>query len=49
MREDRLWENIWVVVTGKGLQAESFQQTLQNKTVGRQKIFSQLFLTNHIK
>ena len=29
--EDRLRENSWVMVAGKGLQAESFQPNLQNK------------------
>ena len=29
--EDRLWEKSWVVVAGKGMQAESFQQNLPNK------------------
>ena len=46
--EDRLWENSWVVVGGKGLRAESFQQNLQNKSVGREKTFLQTFLINHV-
>ena len=39
--EDRLWENNWVVVAGRGFQAESCQQkNLQNKPVGLKQTFS---------
>ena len=37
------------VVAGKGLHAESFQQNLQNKSVGRDETFLQTFLTNHVE
>ena len=36
-------------VAGKGLQAESFQQNLQNKSVGREETFLQTFLSNHVE
>ena len=42
-------KNSLVVVAGKGLQAESFQQNLQNKSVGREETFSQTFLKNHVE
>ena len=42
-------ENIWVVVAGKGLQAESFQQNLQNKRVAREETLLQTFLINHVE
>ena len=47
--EDKLWENSWVVVARKGLQAESFQKNLQNKSVGREETFLQTFLINHFE
>ena len=54
--EDRLSENSWVKgaaggreVAGKGLRAESFQQSLQNKSVGREETFLQTFLINHVE
>ena len=47
--EDRFRENSWVVVAEKGVRAESFQQNLQNKSVGRGETFSQLFLINHVE
>ena len=46
--EDRLWQNSWVVVPGKKLQVESFQQILQNKPVCCEETFSQTFLDNHV-
>ena len=49
VREDKLWESNWVVVAGKGVQAESFQQNLQNKPVGREETFSQALIINHIE
>ena len=33
----------------KGLQAESFQQNLPNKSVGREETFLQTFLNNHVE
>ena len=48
--EDRLWENSWwVVVAENGVRAESFQQNLQNKSVGRGETFLQNFLINHVE
>ena len=47
--EDKLSENSWVVIGGRGLQAGSLQQNLQNQPVGREKTFSQTFLLNHVK
>ena len=47
--QERRRENSWVVVAGKGVQAESFQQNLQNKSVGRKGIFLQTFLINHVE
>ena len=41
--EDKLWENNWVVVAGKVVQADPFQQNLQNKPVGREKKFYKQF------
>ena len=35
-------------VAGKGVLAESFQQNLQNKLVGREETFLQTFLINHV-
>ena len=46
---DRLWEDSWVVVAGKKLPAKSFQENLQNKSVGREETFLQTFLINHFK
>ena len=40
MWEDKLSGKNWVVVAGKSVQAESFQQSLQNKPVGREETFS---------
>ena len=42
-------KNNWVKGAGKGLQAESFQQNLQNKSVGREETFLQTFLVDHVK
>ena len=47
--EDKLRENKCVVVAGKGVQAKSFNQKLQNKSVGREETFLQTFLINHIE
>ena len=44
--ENKLWENIWLVVGRKWLQAESFQHNLQIKLVCRQSgtdLFTNLF------
>ena len=38
-----------VVVAGKEVQAESFQENMQNKPVGREKTFLQTFLINHVE
>ena len=35
--------------SGKGLQAESFQQNLQNNSVGREETFVETFLINHVE
>ena len=40
---------IWVSVAGTGLRAESFQQNLQNKSVGREETILQTFLNNHVE
>ena len=54
MWEDRLWKNSWVKggaggpeVAGNGVRAESFQQNLQKKSVGRGETFLQTILINH--
>ena len=36
-------------VAGKTVRAESFQQNLQNKSVGREETFLQTFLINHVE
>ena len=36
-------------LAGKGVRAESFQQNLQNKLVGREDTFLQIFLINHVE
>ena len=46
--EDKLWENSLVVVAGKGLQAEIFQQNLQNKPVSREEIILQTVFTSQV-
>ena len=46
--ENKLWRNNWVVVAAKGVQAESIQQNLQNKPVGREETILQTFLVNHV-
>ena len=38
-----------VVVTGKGVRAESFHENLQNKSIVRKKTFLQTFLINHVE
>ena len=43
------WENNWVVVARNEVQAESFQQNLQNKPVCREETFPQTFLINHVE
>ena len=45
--EDKLSENSWVVVAAKEVQAESFQQNLQNEPVGREETFLETILINH--
>ena len=48
--EDRLWENSWAKgAKGNGVRAESFQQNLQNKSVGCGETFLQTFLINHVE
>ena len=49
VRGDRLSENSWVVVVERGFQAESFQQNLRNKSVGREETILQTFLNNHVE
>ena len=46
VREDKLWENSSVVVAGKRLQAQAFQENLENEPVDRWKIILQTFLNN---
>ena len=46
--EGRLRENSVVVVEGKRLRAESFQQNLQNKSIGLKDTFLQSFLNIHV-
>ena len=36
-------------VPGKRVRAESFQQNLQNKSIGREETFLQTFLNNHVE
>ena len=38
-----------VVVAGKRLQTETFQQNLQNKSGGREETILQTFLINHVE
>ena len=45
----RVWENSRVVIARKDVQAESLQQNLQNKPVGREETFSQTFFINHVE
>ena len=45
VREDKLW----VVLAGNGVPAESFQQNLQNKLVGREETILQTILINNVK
>ena len=47
--DDRHWENSWVVLAGKKLQAESCQQNLKNQRVGREDTFLQTFLIIHVE
>ena len=47
--EDQLRENIWVVIVEKKVLAQSFQQNLQIKPVGRGETFLQTFLINHVE
>ena len=47
--DHKFWENSSVAVAGKRLHAESFQQKLQNKPVGRGETVSQTFLINHVE
>ena len=47
--EDKLWENSWVETQGKRMQAESLQQNIQNKPVGREKAFLLTFLNYHVE
>ena len=56
MWEDRIWENKWVrgatggrEVAGKGVRGESFQQILQNKSVGREETILQTFLIINVE
>ena len=44
--EDKVRRKSWAVVAIKILQAESIQQNLQKKWVGREESFLQMFLTN---
>ena len=47
MWDERLWENSWVVVAGKGVRTNSFQQNLQktNQSVARRRFYKHLSLT----
>ena len=45
----QLWENIRVVVAGKGVQAVWFHQNLQNKPVSLQETILLTFLNFHLK
>ena len=47
--EDRLYEINWLVGARNELQAESFQQNLQNNPVIREEAFLQIFLTNYVQ
>ena len=49
VREDKPSENNCAVVTRKRVQAESFQQNLQNRLLGRGDLILQLFPTNHVE
>ena len=51
VKENNFCEKHWVVVAGKGLPAQSFQQNLQNKPVGRKEtqLVLQFFLSNNVK
>ena len=49
MWDDKLWENSWLVVAERGLQAVSFQQSPQNKPVGRRETVSKTFLVYHVE
>ena len=49
MWEDRLWENSWLVVGGKRLQSESFQQNVQKQISRSQRDFLQTFLINNVE
>ena len=49
MWDDKLWENSWLVVAERGLQAVSFEQSLQNKPVGRRETVSKTFLVYHVE
>ena len=44
----KLWKNNWVKGTAVN-RGESFQQNLLNNPVGREEIFSQTFLVEHVK
>ena len=45
----RLRENNWVKVAGVGLKAESLQQNLQNKKVGREYTSLQTFIIKYVE
>ena len=49
LERQALRKQSWVVVAGNGVKAESFQQNLQNKPVGRGETFLQTFLNNHVE
>ena len=42
------FKNNWVVVAENGLQAELFQQNLQNRAVGFEEKILQILLTNYV-
>ena len=46
---ERFQKNFWVVVAEKRLQAESFQQNLQNKPIGREQTILQTIVNNHVE
>ena len=47
--KDKISENKWLVAARKRLQAEPFQENLQNKPIGREEKSSQTFLNHHVE
>ena len=44
-----VWEKDWVLLAERRVQAESFQQNLQNEPVGREETLLRTFLINHVE